>query len=206
MYCGLGITIFSGLVDMWPSNSSDPPMDTNRRWSHGSWRRRRHVGHCKCVVVVEFCIKFPFLWYSQDQDRSGGWREIHVQKCIKTNAARPLQRSDNAAAVPVAMLAAAQSIPAGCHETKSPVWKSPLGDLRDEKGRCYFVRRRATHSSQITLRRTCCSTYCRVICMISGTFLTSSAQLLVARQFVGLWLVFLCINFFIGWNVTWCRL
>jgi len=29
--------------------------------------------------------------------------------------------SDNAAAVPAAMLAAAQSTPAGCHETKSPV-------------------------------------------------------------------------------------
>jgi len=39
------------------------------------------------------------------------------------------------------MLAAAQSIPAGYHETKSPVWKSPLGELRYEKGRCYFIRR-----------------------------------------------------------------
>jgi len=105
--------------------------------------------------TIEFLIKFPCLWYSQVQDRSGGWREIHVQKCIKTNATRPLWRSDNTAAVLAAMLAAAQSIPAGCHETKSPVWKSPLGELRDEKGRCYFIRPGATRSSQITLRRTC---------------------------------------------------
>ena len=53
---------------------------------------------------------------------------------------------------PAAMLAAAQSIPAWCHETKSPVWKSPLGELHDEKGRCYFIRQGATRSSQITLR------------------------------------------------------
>jgi len=109
--------------------------------------------------TVEFCIKFPFLWYSQVQDQSGGWREIHVQKCIKTNATRPLQGSDNAAAVPAAMLAAAQSIPAGCHETKSLVWKFPLGELRDEKGRCYFICRGVTRSSQITLRTTCCYYY-----------------------------------------------
>jgi len=73
----------------------------------------------------------------------------------QTNATRPLPRSDNAAAVPAAMLAVAQSIPVGCHETKSPVWKSPLGELRDEKGRCYCIRRGATRSSQITFRRTC---------------------------------------------------
>ena len=31
-----------------------------------------------------------FLWCSQVPDRSGGWREIHVQKYKKTNATRPL--------------------------------------------------------------------------------------------------------------------
>jgi len=31
--------------------------------------------------IVENCVKFPFLWYSQVQHRSGGWREIHMQKC-----------------------------------------------------------------------------------------------------------------------------
>jgi len=44
-----------------------------------------------------------------------------VEKCIITITTRPLRTSDNAAAVPAAMLAAAQSIPAGYHETKSPV-------------------------------------------------------------------------------------
>ena len=40
----------------------------------------------------EFCEGLAFLWYSQVQDRSGGWREIHVQKCNKTNATRPLRQ------------------------------------------------------------------------------------------------------------------
>jgi len=53
---------------------------------------------------------------------------------------------------PAAILAVAQSIPAGCREIKSPVWKSPLDELRDKKGRCYFIHRGATRSSQITLR------------------------------------------------------
>jgi len=54
--------------------------------------------------TVEFCVKFPFLWYSQVQDRSGGWREIHVQICTKTNATRPLrhQRQQCAAQRPYA--------------------------------------------------------------------------------------------------------
>jgi len=30
--------------------------------------------------IVEFCVRVAFLWYSQVQDRSRGWREIHVQK------------------------------------------------------------------------------------------------------------------------------
>ena len=30
--------------------------------------------------TVEFCVELPFLWYSQVQDQSGGWREIYVQK------------------------------------------------------------------------------------------------------------------------------
>ena len=34
----------------------------------------------------ELCVKFPFLWCSQVQDRSGGWREIRVQKRNKTNS------------------------------------------------------------------------------------------------------------------------
>jgi len=29
--------------------------------------------------IVEFSVRVAFLWYSQVQDRSGGWREIHVQ-------------------------------------------------------------------------------------------------------------------------------
>ena len=46
--------------------------------------------------TVEFCVEFPFLWYSLVQDRSGGWREIHVEICSKTNAIRPLQHQCNA--------------------------------------------------------------------------------------------------------------
>ena len=38
-----------------------------------------------------------------------------MEKCINTITTRPLRTSDNAAAVPAAMLAAAQSIPTGYH-------------------------------------------------------------------------------------------
>jgi len=36
--------------------------------------------------TVEFSVEFPCLWYSQVQDRIGGWREIHVQKRNETRA------------------------------------------------------------------------------------------------------------------------
>ena len=88
---------------------------------------------------------------SQVQDRSGSWREIYVQK-RNTKHTQHSHCHSSSKLRPAAILAAAQSIPAGCHEIKSPVWKSPLGELRDEKGRCYFMRRGATRSSQITLR------------------------------------------------------
>ena len=136
---------------------------------HGLWHflASRHalvsIGLMTLRNAFDSCVKSWQYFLSYDvvhvQDRSGGWREIHVEKCTITITTRPLQTSDNAAAVPATMIAAAQSIPARYHKTKSPVWKSPLGELRDEKGRCYFIRRGATHSSQITLRRTCYSLY-----------------------------------------------
>jgi len=36
--------------------------------------------------IVEFCVKLAFLSYSMVQDRSGGWREIYVQKRNTTHA------------------------------------------------------------------------------------------------------------------------
>jgi len=67
------------------------------------------VSHSLSYDVVRFKIEVgveeKFMW----------------KKCIITITTRPLRRSDNAAAVPAAMLAAAQSIPAGYHKTKSPV-------------------------------------------------------------------------------------
>jgi len=78
---------------------------------HGLWhfsasgfKRRNDAEKCIRLVcenltvfpfawyTVKFCVEFPFLLYSQVQDRSGGWREIHVQKCIKTNSTRPLRQ------------------------------------------------------------------------------------------------------------------
>jgi len=90
------------------------------------------VSHSLSYDIVRFKIKVgveeKFMW----------------KKCIETNATRHCDSTDNAAAVQAAMLAAAQSIPAGCHETKSPVWKSPLGELCDEKGRCFYPPRNDT--------------------------------------------------------------
>jgi len=84
--------------------------------------------------TVEFCVAFPFLWCSQVQDRSGGWREIHVEKCIITITTRPLRRSDNAAAVPAAMSAAAQSIPAGITKQSRPFESLPWANYVTKKG------------------------------------------------------------------------
>jgi len=56
------------------------------------------------------------------------------KKCIKTNATCPLWSNDNAAAVPAAMLAAAQSIPAGVTKQNRPFESLPWANYVTKKG------------------------------------------------------------------------
>jgi len=49
-----------------------------------------------CVEYI--VVRLAFLWYSQVQDRSGGWREIYVQNRNTTNATWPLPQQQQAAA------------------------------------------------------------------------------------------------------------
>jgi len=80
-----------------------------------------------------------------------GVEEIFMYKNVTQHTLQHGHCHSNSKVRPAAILAAAQLIPAGCHEIKLPIWNSPLGELRDEKGRCYFICRGATRSSQITL-------------------------------------------------------
>ena len=48
--------------------------------------------------IVEFCVWLAFLWYSQVQDWSGGWRKIYVQKRNTTHATWPLPQQQQLAA------------------------------------------------------------------------------------------------------------
>jgi len=92
--------------------------------------------------TVELCVKFPFLWYSQVQDRSGDWREIHMQNVSKQTQRPHSDISDNR----------------GGHMHDLDFTVNMLG-LCDA---IRFIRRWATHYSQITLRTyfTCITITC----------------------------------------------
>jgi len=53
----------------------------------------QYFPYAECIV--EFCEGLAFLWYSQVQDRIGGWREIQVQKRNKTDATWRYARAVN---------------------------------------------------------------------------------------------------------------
>jgi len=36
------------------------------------------------AYIIEICVELAFLWYSQVQDRSGGWHEMYTNVTAKT--------------------------------------------------------------------------------------------------------------------------
>ena len=75
-------------------------------WACIGFNRRNDAEKCIRLIkltvfpyacyTVEFCVEFSFLWYSQVQDLSGGWREIHVKNVTKQTQHLHCNRSDNA--------------------------------------------------------------------------------------------------------------
>ena len=111
-----------GPCEQWQHGWLDP----DAIWG-GEWGRARYG-----------CIRF-WWWSSKEKDSffwgGGEFAASHCNQwglCCVVVWKWCVQRSS-------CCFSSGQSIPAGCHEIKSPVWKSRRGELRDEKGRFYFI-------------------------------------------------------------------
>jgi len=120
------------------------------------WLDLQHiiVFHTKRTIHLFIHIRL-LRWYDKlRQDRSGGWREIYVQKRKTTNATWPLPQQQQAAAGSHFSSGTVDT----CRVSRNKIahLKVSPGRITWRKGWCYFICPGAMRSSQITLK-TCSS-------------------------------------------------